>query len=62
MYFVQDIRAGSLFRLSDFEVYGPVLAGNRHLGALFFGHTLWIALAGAATYLVADRQFRRVEL
>ena len=40
VYFIQEIRVSSLFRLSDWEVYGPILLGNESLHSLFFGRTL----------------------
>jgi ABC-2 type transport system permease protein len=62
VYFIQEIRVASLFRLSDFQVYGPILAGNREPLDLFLSQTVWIALGGAGLYLAADRLFRRVGL
>jgi ABC-2 type transport system permease protein len=62
IYFVQEIRVVSAFRLSDFDVYGPVMAGNRGFADLFAGMTLWLLLGTALIYLAADRTFRRISL
>ena len=62
LYFIQKIRIVSLFRLSDFEVYGPIMAGNDGFQSVFFGMTIWVLLATAVVYLIADRLFRRVTL
>lgn len=62
IYFVQEIRVASAFRLSDFDVYGPVMAGNRGFLDLFGGLTVWVLLATAVVYVAADRTFRRIAL
>lgn len=62
IYFIQEIRVASIFRLSDWDVYGPILAGNVSFSKLFFGTTIWILLGGAVLYVVADRLFQRVKL
>ncbi|MBK8976583.1 MAG: ABC transporter permease subunit [Planctomycetes bacterium] len=59
IYFIQEIRVYSLFRCSDFEVYGPVMAGNTSFGELFWGQTIWLLVATAALYALADALFRR---
>ncbi len=62
VYFIQDIRVGSLFMLSDYTVYGPIMAGNRSLGDLLTGSTAWILLGSLICYLIADRSLKRVSL
>lgn len=59
IYFVQKIRVVSLFRLSDFELYGPVMAGNVPASELLLGTTIWMVLGGGALYAVAHRLFLR---
>lgn len=62
VYFVQQIRVVSVFRLSDFDVYGPLLMGQSGFGALALESTLWLLLAAVALHVVADRAFARLEL
>jgi ABC-type transport system involved in multi-copper enzyme maturation permease subunit len=62
VYFVQEIRVASLFRLSDFETYGPIMSETDDFGDVFFGKTIWLLLATGITYFVADRLFRRTPL
>ena len=62
IYFVQEIRIISGFRLSDFEVYGPILAGNRSFAEQIAAQTGWLWLATAVLYVGADRAFRRTAL
>ncbi|MCA8950013.1 MAG: ABC transporter permease subunit, partial [Planctomycetes bacterium] len=69
LYMTQRIRPFSLFRLSDFEWYGPILAGNVRLwqmldptGGPGSGFTTWVLLGVIAFYLLAWRALRRLEL
>jgi ABC-2 type transport system permease protein len=62
IYFVQEIRKVSLFRLSDFDVYGPVMAGNVGFTRLFLDGTAWVLGGAALLYFAADRAFRRTPL
>ncbi len=62
IYFVQEIRTFSAFRLSDFEVYGPIMAENTTVADQLLGSTLWLVLATIALYGLADRAFRRAGL
>jgi ABC-type transport system involved in multi-copper enzyme maturation permease subunit len=62
IYFVQEIRVVSLFRLSDFEIYGPIMAENVDAAGFLLGTTSWLVVAAAAAYLAADRAFRRIGL
>lgn len=62
LYFIQSIRRYSLFRLSDFDIYGPVLAGNVRFGELFLDTTVWILIAVVVLYFATDRVFRRTGL
>lgn len=59
IYFIQEIRVISLFRLSDFEIYNPVMAGNWPFTSLFTEVTVWLLVATAALYGVAYALFRR---
>lgn len=61
-YFVQEIRVISLFRLSDYDIYGPVLAGNVSVSKLMLGHGVWVLGATLAAYVVADRLFQKAAL
>lgn len=62
IFFIQEIRVASVFRLSDFDVYGPIMAGNLGAAQLLGGKSLWLAVSIIALYLVADRLFRRADL
>ena len=62
IYFVQEVRVVSLFRVSDYEVYAPILAGNLPVGKLFTTRGVWLLLVTVAAYLFADRQFKKAEL
>jgi ABC-type transport system involved in multi-copper enzyme maturation permease subunit len=62
VYFVQEIRVASLFRLSDFETYGPIMAGQHGFEQVFWPKTVWLLLATSIVYAVADRLFRRTPL
>jgi ABC-type transport system involved in multi-copper enzyme maturation permease subunit len=66
VYMTQRLRRFSLFRLSDYDVYAPILAGNRGVGPLFdvVNHeapTAWIVAATALCYGLAWRALRRLE-
>ena len=62
VYFIQTIRVASLFRLSDFDVYGPILAGNVYFGQLFWDKTVWLLVVVVLLYATTDRIFRRADL
>ena len=67
IYFIPVLRLGSLFRLSDFDWYGPIMAGNRGPAQMFDllhepGLTSWLLLALALLYGVAHWQLRRAQL
>jgi ABC-type transport system involved in multi-copper enzyme maturation permease subunit len=62
IYFIQEARAISVFRLSDFDLYGPIMAGNVRVDALLWSHAAWLLLACGACYGLADRMLRRAEL
>ena len=62
LYFIPEIRRFSLWRLSDYDVYGPILAENVGPWALLRNEALWLLLATAAGYTIAHRLFRRAEL
>lgn len=67
IYFIPVLRLGSMFRLADFDWYGPILAGNRAPTQMFdlvhhSGLTSWLALAAVALYGTALWLLRRLEL
>lgn len=62
IFFIPDIRHFSVFRLSDFDVYGPVMVGNLTLRKLFWSKTVWLLLGAAAVYGIALQVFRRSDL
>ncbi len=66
-YMTQKVRPYSLFRLSDFEWYSPILAGNMKLWQMFDpirapGFTTYVLAAAALFYVLAWRALRRLEL
>ena len=66
VYLTQRIRPYSLFRLVDFDWYGPLLSGNTTARQMFDptfgpGFTTWLALAAVAAYVFAWRALRRME-
>lgn len=62
LYFIPEIRLYSLFRLSDYEVYAPILAGNVSVSSLLLGKGGVLLLGTAIIYAVADRLFQRADL
>ncbi len=68
LYFVQEIRLVSLFRLADFDVYGPILAGNVTWSQMLLGTglmpvgTVWPLGCALLLYGIADWRFRRMDL
>jgi ABC-2 type transport system permease protein len=62
LYFIQKIRVASLFNLSDFDVYGPILAGNVGFGELFLAKTVWLLAGSAIAYVAADLWLRKSDL
>lgn len=62
IYFIQEVRVASVFRLSDFDVYGPILAGNRSLESMLWGgSTMWLLVAAGGGYWIADFILRRTD-
>jgi ABC-type transport system involved in multi-copper enzyme maturation permease subunit len=66
VYLTQRIRAYSLFRLVDFDWYGPLLSGNIKAWEMFdpirgHGFTTYVLVAAAACYGLAWRALRRAE-
>ncbi len=59
IYFIQEIRVASIFRVSDWEVYGPTLLGNESFYSLFFEQTLWLILGSIGLIGIALLKFRR---
>ena len=66
LYLTQRIRPYSLFRLVDFEWYGPVLSGNTPAWQMFdpvrgHGYTTFLLLGTGLFYWLAWRALRRTE-
>jgi ABC-type transport system involved in multi-copper enzyme maturation permease subunit len=66
VYMTQRLRQFSVFRLADFEWYGPILAGNTPAWQMFdpirsHGFTTWLLAATATFYGLAYRALRRAE-
>jgi ABC-type transport system involved in multi-copper enzyme maturation permease subunit len=66
LYLTQRIRPYTLFRLVDFDWYGPMLAGNIKAWQMFDplhgpGFTTWLLLACALFYGLAWRALQRAE-
>jgi ABC-2 type transport system permease protein len=61
IYFIQKVRVASLFRLADFDVFGPVIMGTTSLARTLTRDTLPVVGAALVLYLIADRLFQRVE-
>ncbi len=62
IYFVKGIRSISVFRLSDYDIYMPILSGNLPFGRLFLERELWLAASGVLLYLLALRRLERMDL
>jgi ABC-type transport system involved in multi-copper enzyme maturation permease subunit len=62
VFFIQVLRKGSLFRLSDFDVYGPIMAGNVRWSQMLVDWTIWPLLGAAICYAIADRWMRTTDL
>ena len=62
LLFLPTIHVASVFHLSDFEVYGPILAGTLRPWELLRTRAIWLLLAIAALYALALRHFRRLDL
>lgn len=62
LLFLPAIHVASVLHFSDFQVYGPILAGNVRVSKLFLSHGVWVLGAILALYLAADRALRRIEL
>lgn len=62
VYFVQILRSASIFRMSDYEVYGPIMAGNVRWSQLLTNSTIWPLAGAILCYGIADRLMRRTSL
>ena len=67
IYLTQRIRQWSLFRLADFEWYGPIMTGNTPMWEMFdpirgHGFTSYLLLATLLFYGLAWRALQRAEL
>lgn len=66
VYLTQRMRPYSLFRLADFEWYGPILCGNTPAWQMFdpvrgHGYTTWLLVASVVFYGLAWRALNRAE-
>jgi ABC-type transport system involved in multi-copper enzyme maturation permease subunit len=66
IYMTQRLRRFSLFRLSDYDVYAPILVGNRGPAQMFDpvrhdGATAWVVAATVLFYALAFRALQRLE-
>lgn len=66
LYLTQRIRPYTLFKLVDFDWYGPILAGNIKAWQMFdpvhaVGYTSWLLVACVVFYGLALRALQRVE-
>lgn len=66
LYLTQRIRPFTLFRLADFDWYGPILCGNTPAWQMFdpirsHGFTTYLLLAVVLFYWLAWRTLRRAE-
>jgi ABC-2 type transport system permease protein len=62
VYFIKFARDFSLFRLADFDTYGPILAGNGNWERMFWGVHVWLLAGIVLFYVLADRQLRRLDV
>lgn len=62
MFFVQVLRHTSIFRLSDYDVYWPIMAGNRDFWRMFWSEDIWLVLGTAVLYVLTWHRFRRMDL
>ena len=67
LYLTQRIRPYTLFRLVDFDWYGPILAGNTRAWQMFDpwngpGYTTWLLLGCVVFYALAWRSLARAEV
>lgn len=62
MFFVQVLRKSSIFRLSDYDVYWPIMAGNRSFARMFWTEDVWIIAAIALLYAIGLRRFKSMDL
>ena len=62
LYFVQVLRQASVFRLADFEVFGPIMAGNTAPLRFLLGTDVWLVLACAGLYAASHLLLRRRDL
>lgn len=66
VYMTQRIRPYSLFRLVDFDWYGPILCGNTPAWQMFDpingpGNTTYLLVASVVLYFLSWRALRRTE-
>lgn len=62
MFFVQVLRNASVFRLSDYDVYWPIMIGNRNFGRMFWSEDIWLIAGIGLLYALTWWRFRRLDL
>ena len=62
MFFVQVLRHGSIFMLSDYDTYWPIVAGNREFSRLFWSEDIWLILGCLVLYGISAWRFRRQDI
>ncbi|MEZ5990636.1 MAG: ABC transporter permease subunit [Planctomycetota bacterium] len=62
IYFVPVVQHGSLFRLTDYDVYRPMVPGNLDWTGFLLGTEVWLVLAVVGVWLLAFTLFRRRDL
>jgi len=62
IYLVPQAKVVSILNLSDYTIYGPLMAENEHLSGLVLGPFGVLVAATIALYALADYLFRRSQL
>ncbi len=62
IFFVKGIREISLFRLSDYDVYMPILSGTLGFADLFLSRGIWLLAGIVVLYLLARHRITRIDL
>jgi ABC-2 type transport system permease protein len=62
VYFIKGLRQTSVFMLSDFDIYMPILVGNRSALDVFLKWDLWLILAIVLIYSFTLRRFKKMDL
>lgn len=62
MFFVQLLRQFSIFRLSDYDQYWPIMAGNKDFGRVFWSQDIWLVIGIVVMYALTWWRFRKLDL